>query len=121
MPAISAFPDGSIGAVFYDRRSGPAALQVYAVHATFRGGFRSTRNVKVNGGSPQVSDIYYLAPGSTCFAPGRFFGDYIGGQPCGSAELCSVWADTQRRIHNQTDVWFARVPLPALTSARRTQ
>jgi hypothetical protein len=112
MPAISVLPDGSAGLVFYDRRASPWQMDVYAARVSFRGGVRVSRNVRVTAASSSISDIYYLAPGSTCFSPGRFFGDYIGSSACGDGTLCVVWADAQLRVQDETEVWFARVPLP---------
>lgn len=116
MPAISHLTDNSLGLAFYDRRNGYGRMDVYAARVTFRGGYHASRNVRVNAGVPPVSDIYYIAPGSTCFSPGRFFGDYIGTAPGNNATLCVVWADTQLHVQNETEIWFSTVPLPALPS-----
>jgi hypothetical protein len=105
--------DGSLGIAFYDRRFHPWQLGVYAARASFDHGFRVTRNVRVNGGSSPVADIYYLPVGATCFPGGRFFGDYIGSSVDGDG-LAVVWADTQLHRYDETDIWFARVPLPVL-------
>jgi hypothetical protein len=116
MPAISALSDGSIGLAFYDRRDGSWNLGVYAVHVSFLHGFHASRNVRVSSGTSPISDIYYYPPGSNCFAPGRFFGDYIGTSAAGTSTMCVVWADTQLHVSSETDVWFAKVSLPDLTS-----
>jgi hypothetical protein len=112
-PTLSVLGDGSLGIVFYDRRYHPWELNVYAARASFSHGFRVTRNVQVNRGTSPVADIFYLAPGATCFPGGRFFGDYIGSAPAGNA-LVTVWADTQFHQANETDIWLARVELPSL-------
>jgi hypothetical protein len=65
--------------------------------------------VRLNARASPVSDIYYIAPGSTCFSPGRFFGDYLGVAPSSGGTLCAVWADTQLRVPDETDAWFARL------------
>jgi hypothetical protein len=111
MPAMTVLADGSVGLLFYDRRAGPEKLDVYAARAWFQNGFRSARNIRVNSRQSSTSDIVYIAPGSTCFSPGRFFGDYIGAAACGGTTMCAVWADTQLHVANETDVWFARVAL----------
>lgn len=113
MPAMTAWPNGELGLAFYDRRNGSGSLDVYAARVGYRGRFQISRNVRVNRGPSPVSDIYYLRPGSTCFSPGRFFGDYIGVAPAPHHALAVAWADTQLQIANETDLWFARVPLPA--------
>jgi hypothetical protein len=111
MPAIGVLSDGSIGVAFYDRRLGAGRLDVFA--ARVRPGVRlhSSVNLRVTSGVAPVTDIQYLPPGSTCFLPGRFFGDYIGAAGDSSGNLCVVWADTQLHVANETDIWFARVRL----------
>jgi hypothetical protein len=113
MPSMSALPNGSIGIAFYDRRAGPANLDVYAVRATFAGGFHLSANVQVNRGSSPISDLHYIAPGSTCLASGRFFGDYIGTAAAPDNSLCVTWTDTQFHVFQETDLWLARVYFPA--------
>jgi hypothetical protein len=109
MPAVSVLSDGSVGVAFYDRRLGANRLDVYAARVRFDGGTHVSANIRVNAGPAPVSDIQYLPPGSTCFLPGRFFGDYIGAAGDRSGGLCVTWADTQLRVQDETDIWFARV------------
>lgn len=111
MPALAPLPDGRMAVSFYDRRAGPGTLRVFAATVTFGAGTRVSRNVRVDIGTSHVSDIFYLAPGSTCFSPGRFFGDYMGLSACGR-DLCAVWTDTARGVPNETDIWFRRLPIP---------
>ena len=112
MPAVALLSDGSVGVAFYDRRAGPGALDVFAARVRFRsGGAIASHNLRVNAGISRVSDIQYLPPGSTCFLPGRFFGDYLGVAGDASSNLCVVWGDTQLHVANETDIWFARVAL----------
>jgi hypothetical protein len=110
MPAMAVMSRGVVGLAYYDRRSGLQELDVYAVKGSFVHGFHASANVRVSAGSSPISDITYIAPGSTCFSPGRFFGDYIGVAPQRS-RLCVVWADTQLHVPGETDIWFARVDL----------
>lgn len=117
MPAMTVMPDGSLGLIYYDRRAGPANLDVYAAHASFRHGFHVSANLRVNHGTGPISDITYYAPGSTCFTPGRFFGDYIGAAAIDSRTMGVVWADTQLHTAQETDLWFARVPLAGLLAS----
>lgn len=112
MPSISALPNGSVGIAFYDRRGGPANLDVYAVRVTFAGGFHRGKNLRVNRGSSPISDLHYIAPGSTCLASGRFFGDYIGTAAAPDNSLCVTWTDTQFHVYQETDLWLARVYFP---------
>lgn len=112
MPSISALPDGSVGIAFYDRRTGAANLDVYAVHVHYAGGFHRSANLRVSRGSSPVSDLHYIAPGSTCLASGRFFGDYIGTAATPDNSLCVTWTDTQFHVYQETDLWLARVYFP---------
>jgi hypothetical protein len=112
MPAMSLLSDGSLGIAFYDRRAGGSSLDVYAAHVRTGPPVHVSPNVQVNAGTSSVWAIPYLPPGSTCFSPGRFFGDYIGAAGCGSRNLCVAWTDTQEQVSGETDVWFARVALP---------
>lgn len=116
MPTISVLPGGSVGIAFYDRRNGPGELDLYAARVSFQGGFHRSPNVRVTQGSAPVSDIYYMAPGhSSCFYPGRFFGDYIGSAPGVDGALDVSWADTQAHVYRRTDIRFAAVKFPSAT------
>lgn len=117
MPAISLLRDGSVGLAFYDRRNSVWQLDLYAVRISFAHGFHRGANVRVDRAVSPIDDIYYIAPGSTCFSPGRFFGDYIGAAAARDGKLCVTWADTQRQVSGQTDVWFAKIKLPPAGSA----
>lgn len=111
MPALSVLSDGSVGAAFYDRRNSWDSLDVYAARVSFKGGFHRYPNIRVSAATGPVGDIYFLAPGqSSCFFPGRFFGDYIGTAPAPNAGLDVVWSGSQSHLTNRTDIWFARVP-----------
>lgn len=109
MPALTAWPDGSLGIAFYDRRADLQALDVYAARVWPGTRLTVSPNVRINARRAPISSIYYIRPGSTCFSPGRFFGDYIGVAPAPHGNLCVVWADTQLQVYNETDIWFARV------------
>jgi len=115
MPAIATLPDGSVGIAFYDRRSSPDNLSVIAVHVVWHNGVHRSRNIQVNRLPAPVNDIFYIKPGSTCFSPGRFFGDYIGAASMMSDRLAVTWADTGLRVPSETDVWFASVAMPAVS------
>lgn len=112
MPAMTTWPDRSVGIAFYDRRRSMGLLDEYGARVWYQHGIHVSTNVRINAGNGPVSDIYYIAPGSTCFSPGRFFGDYIGvaAQPHGT--LCAIWADTQMHRPGETDIWFARTKIP---------
>jgi hypothetical protein len=113
MPALALLSDGTIGVVFYDRRDALSELSTYAARVSYRGGFHSSPNVRVNQSAAPFRDIFLIRPGTTCFSPGRFFGDYIGAAPGPADTLLVTWADSQSLIPNNTDIWFARVTLPA--------
>jgi hypothetical protein len=114
MPTMTALDDGSLAVAFYDRRRSPYDLDVEAVRVSYHGGFHQTANIRVNQSDAPIASIFYIKPGSTCFSPGRFFGDYIGAAGCAPNTACIVWADTQRRIQDETDIWFARMRLDGL-------
>ncbi|GAC1464804.1 MAG: hypothetical protein NVS2B16_13400 [Chloroflexota bacterium] len=118
MPAISVMHDDSVGLAFYDRRNSPWQLDVYAARVNYAHGFHRAPNVRVGHAPSPISDIYYLAPGSTCFSPGRFFGDYIGTAVSRDDRLCVVWADTQTQVPQETDIWFAKIKLPPVREPR---
>lgn len=118
MPSLSVLSDGTLGVAFYDRRSSPGELDVYAVRASFTGRFRATPNVRVNSSPSPVADVSYFKEADSCFPTGRFFGDYIGTAAEGTA-LGVVWADTQLQQKDESDLWFARVSLPALADAQQ--
>ena len=113
MPTMSVLQDGSLGLAYYDRRSHPWELDVYAARASFKHGFHVSRNVRVNSTYSSTADIYYLAPGQSCFPEGRFFGDYIG-SAAQKNTLAVVWADTQLHQRDETDIWFSGVRLPSV-------
>ncbi|HEX6507628.1 MAG TPA: sialidase family protein [Chloroflexota bacterium] len=118
MPALSVLPDHSVGIAYYDRRSGPGSLDVYAVRVSYTGSFHRTPNIRVNHASSPISDIYYIKPGSTCLASGRFLGDYHGTAASPDNSLCVSWADTQFHVYDETDLWLARVYFPAFATVR---
>lgn len=114
MPAMSAFPDGSLGLSFYDRRAGRNNLSVYAVHVTIHGGHRRSANVPVSRHYANIAFIHQIPSSTACgsVSPGRFFGDYMGTSAGGSRTLRVTWADSGLGIREETDAWLARVWLP---------
>src|SRR5205085_7294384 len=93
-PSISVLGNGTIGIAFYDRRFDSSQLSVYAARASFQGGFHVSPSVRINAGPSPISSIYYVKP-TTCYSPGRFFGDYLGTSAGRGNTFCIVWADTQ--------------------------
>jgi hypothetical protein len=122
MPALSVLGNRTLGLAFYDRRAGSGQLDVYATRVSYTHGFGATRNVLVNSAPSPVSDVSYFgkgnAEGDSCFPSGRFFGDYIGISAAGPNAVGIVWADGQLQKTGETDLWFARVSLPALGQAK---
>ena len=116
MPTMSAFSDGSIGLSYYDRRAGANNLGVFAVHVTVHGGFRRSANVRVSLHDANIAFIHQIPSSNACgsVSPGRFFGDYMGTSASGSRTLRATWADSGLGVQEETDVWLAQVPLPAL-------
>jgi hypothetical protein len=114
MPAMSVFPDGSVGVAFYDRRVGLNSLGVFTAHVSFADGFHRSANVRVNQRYAAIAFIHTIPQGSSCYSPGRFFGDYMGTSAPGASTLDVTWADSGLGIREETDVWFAKVRLPAL-------
>lgn len=116
MPAMSAFPDGSLGLSFYDRRAGLNNLGVFAVHITVQGGFRRSANVAVSRHYANIAFIHQIPSSTACgsVSPGRFFGDYMGTSASGARTLRVTWADSGLSIREETDVWLARVRLPQI-------
>jgi hypothetical protein len=112
MPAMSVFPDNSLGLAFYDRRAGANRLGVFAVHVAFDGTFHRSPNVRVNRRYANIAFIHPIAAGSSCYSPGRFFGDYMGAGAAPRGRLCVTWADSGLGVRDETDVWFAKVGLP---------
>ncbi|MGH8192204.1 MAG: hypothetical protein ACREP2_12235 [Rhodanobacteraceae bacterium] len=111
MPSIAVLRDGTVAASFYDRRRG--SLDLEAARVSLRhGGQHVGPNVRINQRWSPISDIYFIKPGTTCFSPGRFFGDYIGAAAGPGNSVCLVWADTQLHHPDETDLWFARTTLP---------
>lgn len=119
MPSLTVLSDRTIGIAFYDRRRSRYNLDLYAVRAVYRARFQLSPNVRINQTTSPISDIYYIAPGSSCFSPGRFFGDYIGTAGAAGGRLAVVWADTQLHTPQETDLWFADVQLPGVITERR--
>jgi hypothetical protein len=112
MPAMSVLGDGSLGIAYYDRRAGSGELDLYAARVSFGRGFRASPNVRVNNAPSPTRNVRYIPDGNSCLPSGRFFGDYIGTAPSGTA-LDVVWTDSQPQQKDETDMWFARVVLPA--------
>jgi hypothetical protein len=137
MPALRVLADGSLGVAFYDRRASPDELDVYAAHVAFVAApsapasrtttsphrpaagprFEMTANVRVDSAPSPVANIAVFNKSNSCFPPGRFFGDYIGAATDGTA-LDVVWTGPRPRQSKETDLWFARVALPAFATTR---
>jgi hypothetical protein len=113
MPALTAFSDGSVGAVYYDRREGGGDLGVYGTRVAWGASVRVAPNVRLNPHPSPVYGIHYIPPGSTCLSPGRFFGDYISVAASGANSMLACWADTTGGAPGQTNIWLRRVTIPS--------
>jgi hypothetical protein len=91
---------------------------VFAVHLTIHGGYRRSANVPVSRHYANIAFIHQIPVSTACgsVSPGRFFGDYMGTSASGSRGLRVTWADSGLGIREETDVWLARVQLPALAA-----
>jgi hypothetical protein len=112
MPSLSVLGDGTVGVAFYDRRRSPGRLEIYAARLSFHSGFRRSRNLQVSHILSPVTALYEMKPGQSCYAPGRFFGDYMGTSAGPGHTLYVTWGATQAPVSNQVDIWLTRVHLP---------
>ena len=113
MPTLTTLAGGRVVVAFYDRRADRRGFDVYLASVQDVGStLLRYPNRRLTRRLSSIDDVYYIAPGSTCLAPGRFIGDYItlADDPAGGT-LCVVWADTQRRARDQTDLRYSRVPI----------
>jgi len=110
LPALTALPGGRVVALFYDRRGDGAALDVYLAGMQERGARLVVfANRRLTRHASRLAGVYYIPPGSTCLAPGRFIGDYntLVADPM-TDTLAATWADTQRG--GTTDLRYSRLP-----------
>jgi hypothetical protein len=112
MPWLAVLPDG-LAAIFYDRRSDHSGFDVYMAGVRDLGSRLALwPNRRLTRHTSSMSNVYYIAPGSTCYSPGRFIGDYITlAADATTATFSAVWADGQRGKVNQTDLRYSRIPL----------
>ena len=126
LPAIAALAGGRVVILFYDRRGDGAALDVYLAGVQERGAHLVVfANRRLTHHASGLAGVYYIPPGSTCLAAGRFIGDYntLVADPT-TDTLVATWADTQRG--GTTDLRYSRLPsasafagAPRLTPASR--
>ena len=111
MPALSIGADGLIRVAFYDRRADGTRFGLYGV-ALHDAGERlevwPNRQVSATLSSPYT--LHYIAPGSSCVAPGRFMGDYIDAATTRDGALDGMWTDTAASAPGESDIMFAHVP-----------
>lgn len=117
MPALSVDRSGVLRVAFYDRRVDHVRFGLYGVAARDLGDrLRVWPNRQLSAALSSPSVLHYIVPGSTCVAPGRFMGDYIGAASMLNGDLAVTWTDSARNVAQETDVWFARVPSGYLQS-----
>lgn len=111
MPTLSIGADGLIRVAFYDRRADGTRFGLYGV-ALRDAGERlevwPNRQVSATLSSPYT--LHYIAPGSSCVAPGRFMGDYIDAATARDGALDVMWTDTAASAPGESDIMFAHVP-----------
>ena len=111
MPALSIGSDGLIRVAFYDRRADGTRFGLYGVALRDAGGHLEVwpnRQVSATLSSPYT--LHYIAPGSSCVAPGRFMGDYIDAATTRDGALDVMWTDTAVSGPGESDIMFAHVP-----------
>ena len=117
MPALSVDRAGVLRVAFYDRRVDHVRFGLYGVAARDLGDrLRVWPNRQLSAALSSPYVLHYIVPGSTCVAPGRFMGDYIGAASTPNGDLAVTWTDSARNVAEETDVWFARVPAAYLQS-----
>jgi hypothetical protein len=105
MPTIAAAGRNHLEVAFYDRRSNGHDFDVYAAGVTgVPGHLKVGANIRLNSGHAPASLIHYV-PNTSCFFPGRFFGDYISSAVDRWGYYHVIWADTQRQAPGVTDIW----------------
>ena len=111
MPALSVGPDGLIRLAFYDRRVDGVRFGLYGVAARDRGArLEVWPNRRISAALSSPYTLHYIAPGSSCVAPGRFMGDYIDAATAPDGALAAMWTDTTESEQGESDIRFARVP-----------
>lgn len=111
MPALSVGPDGVVRIAFYDRRADGLSFALDGVAVRdLRETLRVWPNRRISTGQSSPLLFHYIAPGSTCVAPGRFMGDYIGAATGRDGSFDVMWTDTRLGVQDESDLEFARVP-----------
>lgn len=111
MPTLSVGADGLISVAFYDRRVDGTRFGLYGIAARDEGArLLVWPNKVISAALSSPYKLHYIAPGSTCVAPGRFMGDYIDAVTARDGALDVMWTDTTRSAPGESDIMFARVP-----------
>jgi hypothetical protein len=105
MPTLAAIQRNHLEVAFYDRRSNGRDFDVYATGVSGVPGRLKVRgNLRMNASHAPAGLIHYV-PNTSCFFPGRFFGDYISSTVDRWGYYHVIWADTQRQVAGVTDIW----------------
>ncbi len=111
MPALSIGRDGVVRVAFYDRRADGVRFGLYGVTLRDRGDrLEVWPNKRISAALSSPYTLHYIAPGSSCVAPGRFMGDYIDAATARDGALDVMWTDTTGSEQGESDIMFARAP-----------
>jgi hypothetical protein len=120
MPSLALLPGGALAAIFYDRRADGRAFDVYLAGVRDLGQRLALYpNRRLTRRSSAVTLLYYIPPGSSCVAPGRFLGDYITLQADVSTNTFgATWADVQAAAPWALALRYSRIPLASVLAGR---
>lgn len=113
MPSLALLPGGALAAIFYDRRADDRAFDVYLAGVRDLGQRLALYpNRRLTQRSSPVTQLYYIRPGSSCVAPGRFLGDYITvSADAATATFGATWADVQPAPPWTLALRYSRLPV----------
>ncbi len=113
MPSLALLPGGVLAAIFYDRRVDGRAFDVYLAGVRdFGSRLALYPNRRLTQRSSPVTLLYYIRPGSSCVAPGRFLGDYITlSADVTTNTFGATWADMQPAPPWALALRYSRLPV----------
>lgn len=113
MPSLALLPGGVLAAIFYDRRVDGRGFDVYLAGGRDLGSRLALYpNRRLTQRSSPVTLLYYIRPGSSCVAAGRFLGDYITlSADAATATFGATWADAQPAPPWTLALRYSRLPV----------